>query len=246
MKQTRIGTLAAINRYPVKSFGGEALQSSRIESYGLYGDRSHAFIDETKEGWDRYFTARTAPAMLHYNASLSVEEPGVAVDRFPGLRISAPDGRSMKWDDALLQEIQPLSSKKLSLLAHTPQSLDLLAVDAASILIITDSSLRKLEALWDKPLDPLRFRANMLLTLEDGLSDEYGWLGKQLTVGSVRLQVDEFCERCSLITIHPESLERDPSLLRTVNEQLQLNFGVYASVKQTGQVRVGDDVYLLD
>ncbi|RAP73699.1 MOSC domain-containing protein [Paenibacillus montanisoli] len=243
--QTRIGTLAALNRYPVKSFGGEALQSSRIEPYGLYGDRSHAFIDETKEGWDRYFTARTAPAMLRYKAALSVEEPGESA-HFPGLRITAPDGRAMQWDDALLQEIQPYSRQKLTLLAHTPQSLDLLAVDTASVLIITDSSLRKLEAMWGKPLDPLRFRANMLITLEDGASDENGWLGKQLTIGSARLQVDECCERCSLITVDPASLERDPSLLRTVNERLQLNFGVYASVRQTGDVRVGDAVYLMD
>ncbi|SFT15371.1 MOSC domain-containing protein [Paenibacillus sp. BC26] len=242
MTQTRIGTITAINRFPVKSLGGEALQSSRIENYGLYGDRSHAFIDETKEGWDQYFTARTAPAMLHYRASL--EAGAETTDHFAGLRITAPDGRSMQWDDALLQEIQPYSKQKLSLLAHTPESLDLLAVDAASILIITDSSLRKLEAMWGKPLDPLRFRANLLVTLDDNAPDEYEWLSKQLSVGSAQLQVDLFCDRCSLITIDPETLERDASLLRTVNERLKLNFGVYASVKQAGQVQVGDPVYL--
>nr|WP_276316156.1 MOSC domain-containing protein [Paenibacillus lignilyticus] len=150
----------------------------------------------------------------------------------------------MQWDDALLDEIQPYSKQKLSLLAHTPQSLDLLAVDAASILLITDSSLRKLEAMWGKPLDPLRFRANLLVTLDDYAPDEYEWLNKQLSVGSARLQADLFCDRCSLITIDPETLERDASLLRTVNEQFKLNFGVYASVKQAGQVQVGDAVYL--
>jgi uncharacterized protein YcbX len=43
-----IGEIIQINRYPVKSFAGESLTTSKIEAYGVYGDRSHAFIDETK------------------------------------------------------------------------------------------------------------------------------------------------------------------------------------------------------
>ncbi|WP_164545798.1 MOSC domain-containing protein [Paenibacillus albus] len=283
MSVTTIGTITTIRRYPVKSMAGEVLQSSRIDSYGLYGDRSYAFIDETKEGWDRYFTARNASQLLSYRASLgenagtSVESTGVAaestataegsvgivegsvgivegsagkaeeraatVDRFPPVAITAPDGRKLQWNEELLQEIQQFAKPELSLLEHRPSSPELLAVDASSILIVTDKSVRKLEAMWGKPLDPLRFRANLLVTLEDEDGDEGSWLGKRLIVGTAELQIDEYCERCSMITIDPETFDRDPSLLRKVNEELNLHFGVYASVVKPGHVRVGDGVY---
>lgn len=40
----RIGTLAAIRRYPVKSLRGEVLQSVRVEESGIAGDRGRAFF----------------------------------------------------------------------------------------------------------------------------------------------------------------------------------------------------------
>jgi uncharacterized protein YcbX len=50
MNSKPIGEILQINRYPVKSFAGERLNSVGLESYGLHGDRSHAFVDDTKEG----------------------------------------------------------------------------------------------------------------------------------------------------------------------------------------------------
>ncbi|REE68685.1 hypothetical protein A8990_13719 [Paenibacillus taihuensis] len=263
MSNPAIGTITTIRRYPVKSMAGEVLQSSRIESYGLYGDRSHAFIDETKEGWNRYFTARNASELLGYRASFgeaeakaksearaearaTAEAEGKAnaeADKFPPMTVTAPDGRQLKWNEELLQEIQQFARPKLTMVEHTPSSPELLAVDASSILIVTDKSVRKLEEMWGKPLDPLRFRANLLVALSDEDGDESGWIGKRLTVGTAELQVDEYCERCSMITLDPETLERDPSLLRKVTEELSQNFGVYASVVKPGHVKVGDGVY---
>jgi hypothetical protein len=49
-----------------------------------------------------------------------------------------------------------------------------------------------------------------------------------------------------MITIDPETLERDASLLKKVIAEMNLNFGVYASVKKTGQIDIGDKVYLVD
>ncbi|MFC0391393.1 MOSC domain-containing protein [Paenibacillus mendelii] len=241
MTLTSIGHISEINRYPVKSFAGETLQTSLIESYGLYGDRLHAFIDETKEGWSRYYTARQAPSMLSYKTQLIGEDSG---ERAPHVRVTSPDGRIFNWDEALLREIQAFSKRKLSMLTCKPEASELAAVDTGSILIITDSTLRKLEAMWGKRLDPRRFRANLVVTLDDESIHEGDWIGKQLSVGSAQLQVDQYCERCMMITIDPDTLEPDKSLLKKVNEELGLNFGVYASVKRTGQIHVWDNVFV--
>lgn len=243
MDKQPVGVIAQLTRYPVKSFAGEELEASEVAAYGLYGDRSHAFIDDTKEGWDRYVTARQIPGMLAYKARLV--GAGSAVD-FPELQVTSPDGREFGWDERLLADLQRHARTKLSLLAFKPSGADLLAVDDGSILIVTDAALRRMERAWGKRLDPRRFRANVVISLTNPDIDERAWIGKRLTVGGARLKVVSACERCSMITIDPESLERDASLLRTVNEEADLQFGVYASVERTGPIRVGDPVSITD
>lgn len=238
-----IGRIAQINRYPVKSFAGESLASCRIDAYGLYGDRSRAFIDETKSGWDQYFTARNSASMLGYTAKLTSGDEGGA---FPKVRITAADGRKLEWDESLLAEIQALSKNKLALKQFSPVHDELLGVDEGGILVITDKSLRRLEELWGKPLDGRRFRANLLIETNEEAGDEQDWIGKQLKIGDVVLDIQSACSRCSMITIDPERLDRDSSLLKTVNEYMQLAFGVYASVRKTGAISAFDEVQLTD
>jgi len=238
-----IGTIRALYRYPVKSFAGESVQASVIERYGLYGDRSHAFVDETKEGWDSFYTARKLPKMLGYKAKLVGEYSGVQT---PEISIEAPDGRLFQWNEALLEEIQPYAKQKLSMKSYDPQSSELMGVDAASILIITNTTLLQLEELWGKKLDHRRFRANVVVTLDDDSQDEGNWIGKRLIMGNTELQVDEYCERCSMITIDPDTLERDSSLIKKVNEEMNLRFGMYAAVIQPGEVKIGDRLYLAE
>lgn len=234
-----VGQISEINRYPVKSFAGESLETCIINTYGLYGDRFCAFIDETKEGWNSFITARDNPNMLAYKAKL--------VDG--GVNVTSPDGLILSWNEELLDEIQRFFKRKISMTnykAPNPENPDLMSVDQASVLIITDSSLRELEALWGKNLDKRRFRANLIVSTDEKAFSENDWIGKQLSIGDAELEVESYCERCSIITIDPDTLERDTSLLKKVNEQMNFRFGVYASVRKPGQIHVGQKVYLSD
>jgi uncharacterized protein YcbX len=234
-----VGEILEIYRYPLKSFAGESLETCKIDTYGLYGDRFCAFYDVTMQGWESFFTARDIPNMLAYKAKL--------VDK--GVIVTSPDGRTFSWNEELLDELQRYSKRKMSMMnykAQNPENPELMAVDLASVLIVTDAKLRKLEAIWGKKLDKRRFRANLIVSLDENTLGESDWLGKCLSVGSAEFQVDIPCERCSMINIDPDTLERDTSLLKKVNEEMDLNFGVYASVKKTGQIQVGDKVYLVN
>lgn len=233
----QVGNIKAITRYPVKSFAGESLELCKVDTYGIVGDRFYSFYDETKQGWNRFVTARTIPAMLSYKANFVNND----------VRITSPDGRTLSWDEELLQEIQRLSSKEIAMSNYKsphPDNPNLLSVDAASILLITDSTLHKLETIWGKKLDPRRFRANLLVSLDDSAISESDWIGKRIIIGSTELMVDSFCERCSMTTIDPDTLERDASLLKKINEEMDLHFGVYASVIKTGEITVQDKVYV--
>lgn len=239
-----IGVIQQINRYPVKSFAGERLSSVKLKSYGLYGDRSHAFVDNTKAGWSRYITARQIPQMLKYKAELDIQSSDQDI---PQVKITCPDGRIHHWNQQLLQNIQALSDKTISMECFSLNSGEQLAVDDGSILIITNQSLRKIEQLWGKPVDDRRFRANFLLVLNDDIDfNESDYIGRRLGIGDTELSIKSLCERCAMITIDPDSLDRDPTLLKQINQNMNLCFGMYADVVRVGTVHAGDVVYLVE
>lgn len=236
-----VGEIKSINRYPVKSFAGEALESCKVVSYGVEGDRYCSFYDMTKKDWSQYITARKVPRMMSYQAEYNDGE----------IRVTAEDGRVFGWDQELLDEIQSLTKTEITMSepkAPHPEAQypELLSVDGASILLVTDKSLKKLEAMWSKPIDQRRFRGNFLVEVSEGSLGEEEWLGRRLSIGSTVLQVDSYCERCVMITTDPDTLERDSSLLKTVYKELNQQFGVYASVITPGEVRLGDHVVMLE
>jgi len=234
----QVGEIGGIFRYPVKSFAGEPQQACRLERYGLYGDRFGAFHDGAGDGWDSYITARDMPELLAYKAGLIEDE----------LVVAAPDGRSYGWNEALLEKVREHSSRHICMTdwrAPNFEHPDLMSVDIASVLIVSDASVRALEAMWGKPLDIRRFRPNLVVKLTAGDENEQDWFGKRLRIGEAELHIFRHCERCSMITLDPDTLERDPSLLRLVNERLDLRFGVYASVVKTGCIRMDDPVSLV-
>ncbi|AIQ75250.1 MULTISPECIES: MOSC domain-containing protein [Paenibacillus] len=236
-----VGEIQGINRYPVKSFAGENLESCMIEPYGMLGDRFCSFYDESKEGWRKYITARNIPNMLTYQAQFIDGQ----------IHVTASDGRTFGWDDNLLEEIQsqtktPITMSGLKAVHPQLEHPQLLSVDGASILLITDASLKKLEATWGHSLDPRRFRGNFVIALNDDSLFEGDWIGRRLNIGDAQLQVDSFCERCVVITMDPDSLQKDPVLLKKLHKEFDLHFGVYASVIKTGQIRIGDKVELVD
>jgi uncharacterized protein YcbX len=53
-------------------------------------------------------------------------------------------------------------------------------------------------------------------------------------------------DRCALITIDPETAERDPSVLKTVARKFENEVGVYCATARPGLIRVGDAVRLTD
>lgn len=236
-----VGEIRNIHRYPVKSFAGEPLETCKIEPYGLLGDRYCCFYDETKKGWKRYITARNIPKMLSYQAHYINEE----------IHVTAADGRKFDWDATLLEAIQshtktPISMSQIKDPHPQPELSQLFSVDEASILLITDASLKRLEAEWGHAVDHRRFRGNLVIALHDDSLFEGDWIGHRLKIGDVELQVDSTCERCVVITMDPDSLEKAPSLLKKLNQSFNLQFGVYASVVKTGEVRVGDTVELVE
>ena len=117
-------------------------------------------------------------------------------------------------------------------------------VAAKCVHIVNLASVRELERVLGRPVDPLRFRANLYL---DGLQPwvESGWIDKELGVGPVRLAVFARTQRCEATNVDPATGARDmaipANLLRTWGHQ---DFGIYAKVAVGGEISVGAPVVL--
>src|SRR5262249_19799487 len=74
--------------------------------------------------------------------------------------------------------------------------------------IINLASVRELERTLGRPVDPLRFRANLYL---DGVAPwaEFGWIDQEIGVGSSKLGVFARTTRCEATNVDPVRGVRD-------------------------------------
>jgi len=117
--------------------------------------------------------------------------------------------------------------------------------DAFPLLLVTDATLRRLAELAPgSRIDVRRFRPNLVIEATEGARGfvEAGWPGARLRVGGAVLEATVACPRCVMITHGFADLPRDPGLMRTVVREANQCVGVYAVVREPGEVAEGDAV----
>jgi uncharacterized protein len=232
------GVLTDLARWPVKSFGGEALAAARLDWRGLGGDRAHALLDlrEGREG--RWLTVRQAPRMLAWSATYP-DAPDDHLDPAdpPPPTVAAPDGIRWGWDDPGLGQAL---ADDLGLPVGRHRDLAGQQDLRASVLVTTEASRRAVSEALGRPVELRRFRTNLHLDLDAPAFAEERWDGGRLDVGEVTLALGNPCLRCVIPTRHPDDLSRWPELLRWLHRRRGALFGVNARVLTPGRVRVGD------
>lgn len=111
-----------------------------------------------------------------------------------------------------------------------------------SLSIINLASVRDFERRIGKPVDPLRFRANVYL---DGLEpwEERSWLGREFTIGGVTLRGVEETTRCAATEVDPTTARRDIPLPRLLVENYGDDvLGIFGEMITDGRIAVGDAV----
>ena len=118
--------------------------------------------------------------------------------------------------------------------------------DEGPVSLITTAALRRLAELTggepdSMDIDPLRFRANLLIDLPGSGSPEENWPGNLLRVGpDVVLRPVRQLTRCAMIDMAQDQAGQRNDLLKALAEHHDLTFGVFATVEQQGRVAVGD------
>ena len=208
--------VAGLWRYAVKSLAGERLASAVLGPNGVAGDR----IVHVR-GPEGIRTSRRQHRLL-------------------GLRgTRGPDG------DPLINGLPWRSSEALALVKSAagddawleaydgPERFDVLP-----LLVATDGAVAQFGR------DVRRLRPNILVGGVEGL-DERAWPGAHLHIGSSIVRLDSLRGRCPMTTVDPDTLVRDPEVLRDIGRRFGGRLALNADVARGGTIQVGDSVRLV-
>jgi uncharacterized protein YcbX len=108
--------------------------------------------------------------------------------------------------------------------------------------IVNLATVRAIEREVGRPVDPLRFRPNVIIDDVEPWA-ETTWVGREVALGPVRLVVRERTDRCAATNVDPATGVRDmdiPALL--MRKWRHVAVGIYAEVIAGGDLAVGDPV----
>lgn len=248
------GRLARIERFPIKSIGGEVLaEVELVAGQVLPGDRAYGVMHEDSlrhlggdgqlEKWlpkSAFLRGAAGPSLQAVrgerlaDGSFRLSHPERNdITLPPGL----PDGaRLVEW----LAPLWPADKAPASVVVAGP--LPLADIKDPYVSILSVSSLEALEAETGNQLGQDRWRSNLWVEGFPAWA-ERAWDGLDIRIGDVLLQVKRPIGRCSATSVDTSNGQIDcdmPSILQEL--QGDKCFGIYAEVIRGGLIRAGDKV----
>ena len=245
--------LVTLHRYPVKGLSPEALERVELETGGHFpGDRLYA-IENGPSGFDpvaprhqpktKYLMLMRDEALARLRtryddatATLTVEGAGAPLEA----RLDTQDGRAALED--LMRRYLPESLRgEPRVLAAPADRYRFTDSPIGYVSLINRASVSAVEDFLGVPIDPLRFRGNLLV---EGLAAfaELEMVGEVLEAPSgLRLKITRRTVRCAATNVDPTSGVRDLDIPWTLDARLgHRDLGVYAEVIAGGGLAVED------
>ena len=208
-------SLGQLWRYPVKSMAGERVERSTLADLGVPGDRL-VWV----RGPEGVRTARRQYKLLGLRGTLSPEGEALV------------DGHA--WDSPEAAELVRAAAGDDAWLERAPAGHQF---DILPLLVATDGAV----AAFGR--DIRRLRPNLLIEGVDGM-DETTWEGATLTIGRTIIELDSLRGRCPMTTVDPDTITRDPAVLKDIGRRFGGRLALNAAVARSGAVAVGDAVGL--
>lgn len=200
-------------RYPVKSMGGESLTTAELTGNGITGDRVvHV------RGPEGVRTSRRQYRLLGLHAALGADgEPLV-----DGVPWNSPE---------ILERVRDAAGDDATIVRYDgPERFDVLP-----LLVATDGAVAEFGR------DVRRLRPNIVIGGVPGRA-ETDWEGAQIRIGDAVILLDSLRARCPMTTVDPDTLERDPEVLRDIARRFRGRLALNAEVLEPGTISVGDPV----
>jgi uncharacterized protein YcbX len=207
--------VAGLWRYPVKTLAGEAIREALVTADGIPGDR----IVHVR-GPEGLRTSRRHYKLIGLHGSLGDD----GVPRIDGHR----------WDSAAaLELVHAAAGDDAELMAFE----GIERFDILPLLVATDGAVAEFGR------DVRRLRPNILIGGVDGMA-EREWEGRTLTIGEAVIELDSLRARCPMTTVDPDTITRDPEVLKDIGRRFGGKLALNARVLRPGSIRIGDDVRL--
>ncbi len=253
-----MGKVSAIYRFPVKGMTGESLESVPLEAGRMLpNDRRfgilHGGAARRAEAGDRDWKPKANFLQL-----AQVEKLAQLEARFDdaseilqiwrkGRNVSSGKLTDVNGRTVLEQFFAAFMAKesrgqpRIVESGEQPYS----DVKVPFVSIINLESVRDLERVVGRKVDPLRFRGNILI---EGVPawEEFTWVGRKVRIGDAEVTVAERIGRCAATNVDPSTAERDLTIPRDLQNGFgHTDCGIYVDVTGSGAVKVGDPVEAL-
>lgn len=244
--------IASLYRHPVKGFTPERLERADLAVGACFPcDRLFA-VEDGPSGFDPAapaFVSKMKFAVLAKIAEVAQartaydEVSGVLTAQAEGMAPISADLASIEGREAFalwLGELLGDAAAGPLRLIEGPGAHRFMDHPQGHVSIVNLASVRDLEARLGRPVNPLRFRANLYV---EGWEPwiENGWAGRRLRLGEAEAQVYKPIVRCAATGVDPETAERDIDLTAALFEAYgHMLCGIYVQVDRAGAVRAGD------
>lgn len=243
--------VTALWRHPIKGHGREALDLVTLtKGQSMPYDRLWAIAhDEAKAEagtWapcQNFSRGAKSPALMAITATLDEAIQTITLRHPQCAPLTVQPDQSPQ---ALLDWVSPFVDTNRAQPARVMRLDHRSFTDTpyASISLCNHASHAAVETLTAAPLQTARWRGNIWF---DGAPTwaEFDWIGRQITLGTARLKVEERITRCLATTVNTDTGLRDVDTLKALNTQDHQDFGVYVTVVQSGDVALGDALELV-
>ena len=252
--------VVSLHRYPVKGFPAEEVARAHLEpGAGIPGDRVLAVSDGSAppvpdrwNPWARFFALKKRPDLAGWTVRTAPDgtvalTPPVpqdpAAEAAAPIRIDPADACSRQAAAARIARHLPGADPAVVqvLTANSPAGPQgMFDSERGHVSLIFLDTVRALSRADGRPVDPARFRGNLLL---EGLEPfaEFGLVGAVVRVGGARLLIRQTIERCTATTVRPGAAVRDLNVPRMLATHCgHIHCGLYGEVLTPGAVGPGD------
>jgi uncharacterized protein YcbX len=249
--------ITSLYRHPVKGFTPERLERAELVAGRCFPcDRLYA-VEDGPSGFDPAVSDHVSKMKFAVLAKIpAVARARTAFDEATGVLTARAEGRPdfagdlggavgrrgfEAWlADLLGDEVQgPLR------VIEGPGDHRFMDSRSGYVSIVNLASVRDLEARLGRPVDPLRFRANLYVEGWPAWA-ENDWTGRAMTVGEARAEVLKPIVRCAATHVDPVTAERDIELVKALFDLYRhMLCGIYLRVEESGAVAEGDAVAVL-
>jgi uncharacterized protein YcbX len=252
--------------HPVKGLTPAVVECAEfVTDWGMQGDRALALMFDDLDPqpapnlpWlsKGYFAVQNDwpdLARLHCAYDADLKRLSVELEGQPVLDAEVDRDREAigAWFSAFLQTCEPSPGARhpqpaaIALVGETSGATGFRDRRTGQVSIIGSATLDALSASLKTPIDPRRFRPNLVLDTAQPW-EEFDWIGQRLQIGAVELTAIEPIERCLNIEVCPDSGRRDLPLLSTLKREFRhLDVGIIAHVTHGGTIAIGESYAIL-